>query len=130
MISKEKLKSFCGKYFIGILNDTRRFSRTRPVDYSVYKDYNYLARIEIESEPLLTITIPQSKLESLINLENMFFNNIEDVYSRRLFETWMDDIQQEKHLRKLHPGVQEAYEKYQLMLSLCREKPNQIKDLD
>ena len=131
MISKEKLRSFYSKYFISVINDTRRFSRAIPVRLTAFiDDRDCENRIEIESEPLLTITIPQSKLELLISIENTFFNNIEDVHARRIFEVWMDDHQQEQYLRSLHPGAQAAYEQYQLILSLCREKPKKIKTLD
>lgn len=128
---KEKIKSFCSKYYVNVLNDTQRFFRTSPPKNFHISDLNSYQEIaEVISEPLLTITIPQSKLETLINLENVFFNNIEDVYARRMFETWMSEQQNEKRLRQKYPSAQSAYEQYQVVLNLCRENPKRIKDLD
>jgi len=133
MMSREaKIKSFCQKYFIDILDRSRRFVRHSPVEYfsvPVDKDICYRT-MEMESEPLLTVTIPLSKLEALLELEATFFNNIEDVYSRRMFETWMDSQREEKYIRQKYPTVQAAYEQYSMTLHLCREKPNKFKTLD
>ena len=86
--------------------------------------------MEAEYEPLLTITIPLSKLEALSNIDSVFYNNIEDVYARQIFESWMDSQREEKYLRQQYPAVQSAYEQYSMVLHLCREKPKKFKDFE
>ena len=132
MSREEKVKSFCDKYFVSIIDKSRRFLRHRPSEYFSYAHDKELYQnpLEVESEPLLTVTIPLSKLEAIAEIEGLFFNNIEDVYSRRIFETWMDSQAEEKHLRQKYPTVQAAYEQYSMTLHLCREKPNKFKTLD
>lgn len=130
MSREEKVKSFCKKYFATIIDKSRRFVRHRPVEFfSCVDDKNLYKEIEIEAEPLLTITIPLSKLEALADLESIFFNNIEDVHARRMFETWLDSQAEEKYLRQKYPTVKDAYEQYSMTLHLCKEKPNKFKDL-
>ena len=132
MSAVDKLKSFCNKYIIRILDDTRRFAKIRPVEnFSIpdNKDY-YIHQMEAEYEPLLTITIPLSKLEALSNIDSVFYNNIEDVYARQIFESWMDSQREEKYLRQQYPAVQSAYEQYSMVLHLCREKPKKFKDFE
>lgn len=34
------------------------------------------------------------------------------------------EMNEEKRLREKHPGLQELYDQYQVMLALCRESPN------
>ena len=36
----------------------------------------------------------------------------------------LSEMHEEKELRKQHPGLQEAWEKYQIMLQLCKEQNN------
>jgi hypothetical protein len=130
MTQTEKLKSFFEKYYIKVLNDTKRFARCRPLQYRCQeKDIDSIQNIEIDYEPLLTVEIPLSKLEHLMTIENMFFNNIDEVHSRRMFEHWMDQQRDERYLHEKYPGVKDSYDQYITILNLCRENPKKIKDL-
>jgi hypothetical protein len=79
-------------------------------------------------EHIITISIPESKLDQLLNIENMFYNNIDSVNHRRLFETWCNQQAHERELRKMHPGIQESYDQYRIMVELCRERPKTFND--
>lgn len=127
----ERKKSFCKKYDITIRDESRRFARLSPVNYFVdpmdkaYCEYS----VRSESEPLVTLEIPESKLNHIIDLEAMFYNNIDDVNRRRMFEVWYAQQVIEKDLRKKFPTVQAAYEAYSIVLALCTTTPNTFKDL-
>lgn len=124
--------SFLTKYGVKVLNNTKRcikhLSTLHFFNYSKDKDMFDQVQ-EYETEPVLTVEIPLSKLEALAELESIFFNNIDSVGSRRMFEVWYDQQIEEKELRHKHPACQSAYEQYSTVLNLCRTKPKRFKDL-
>lgn len=125
-------KSFLEKYGVKILNDTKRCIRHSPNTqfFNYANDKNMFDQIEsFETEPVLTVEIPLSKLEALADLESIFFNNIDDVGSRRMFQVWYDQQCEEKELRNKFPTCQSAYEHYSTVLNLCRTNPKKFKDL-
>ena len=129
----EKIKSFCEKYFVRVLNDTKRFARHRPLDFraTTFSDFNehISPSFQIDTELLLTIEIPQSKLEAVVELESMFYNNTDNIYCRQMFESWMDEQVEEKFLRENHAAVKLAYEQYQLLLDISRTKSKKFRTL-
>jgi hypothetical protein len=133
MAFSDKIISFCNKYHISILDDSKRCAKLTSPRYLLNENYSeqeYMQNIaSYDTEPLLVIQIPLSKIEHIIEQEQLFFNNISEVYQRRMFEEWLEDRQNEKFICNTHPGVKEAYEKYKMMLALCNNKPNNIKDI-
>jgi len=122
----EKLKSFAAKYSINVLSDSKRCVKHRPINYHFSEELDkdiYRSMGHYETEPVLTIEVPLSKIESIAEVESTFYNNVDDVYRRRHFEEWMKQQSEERYLRSKYPSCQTAYEHYSLMLHLCSENP-------
>jgi hypothetical protein len=86
-------------------------------------DYNAIAQATMyETEPLLTIEIPESNLDQMKDFEDQVFNNMNrhgsDHY--QLFNTLMTQKQKEKFYKDKHPAVKKAYEHYSLLLKLAQ----------
>jgi hypothetical protein len=128
---KERLKSFCDKYRIKILDSSKRSPVMSVNQFFVSPESKDIVHTEprYETEPLITLTIPLSRLQSISDTEAVFYNNRYEVGARRTFEAWMDQQQEEKRLRDKYPGVKSAFEAYSTMLNLCRESPKTFKDL-
>jgi hypothetical protein len=129
IIDKTRVNEFFKKYYIQVLNEqNRRVINFSPnLKYSLDFDEQYMQNFE--TEKLLTISIPQSRLDRLVELEASFYNNIDSVGHRRHFEAWMDTQAHERNMREKHVGLKDAYDQYKMLLELCREKPKQFKDL-
>lgn len=127
----DRVKKFMQKYKIDFLSDSKRCVRTTPVTkYFVLesdKDVMQNSAIAYDTEPLITVNIPLSRLEQLANLESMFYNNIDDDYPRQLFQRWVEQQENEHFLRTNYSSVRKAYEHYSAMLSWCGKAKNDIK---
>ena len=125
--------SFYEKYNIKVVNNHKRFYKSCPARFfndSLDKNiYEQDLSIDVLTEPLLTVEIPESKLNDLMKLEAFFYNNIDNIHSRRMFELWYEQQLEEKELRTKYPACQSAYENYSTILTLCRKNPKKIKDL-
>jgi hypothetical protein len=117
----EKLKKFCKNYEVNILDDQKRFARyrapqffTEPTNASVIRD-----SIDYQTEKLLTVAIPESRLNTLVEMENRFMNFRNSDHSRDMFEMLMDKEREEAHYRFTNAAVQKAYEQYSIMLNLA-----------
>jgi hypothetical protein len=111
---------------ISILDTNKRFVRyTQPRFTNFFlnpDDYNEIniTKMTAGSEPLYTITIPESNLEKLESFEKQVFNNMKERGHYNLFEYLMQQKEEEKQLREENPAVQKAYEQYSLMLNLAK----------
>ena len=117
----EKLKKFCENYEVRILNDQKRFARyrrpqffTEPLNASIIRD-----DLDLQTEKLLTVEIPESRLNTLIEMENRFMNFRNSDHNRDMFEMLMDKEREESHYRHTNAAVQKAYEQYSIMLNLA-----------
>ena len=117
----ENLKKFCGNYEVKILNDQKRFARYRkpqfftdPLNASIIQD-----AIDMQTEKLYTVEIPESSLNTLVEMENRFMNFRNSDHSRDMFEMLMDKEREESHYRHTNEAVQKAYEQYSIMLNLA-----------
>ena len=128
---KERLKEFIGKYQIRVLSDSKRALIARPITFfDSENDKNiYSMSPHHDTEPMITIDIPLSKLEAIANLEATFFNNIENSHQRRTFEVWMKSQEEERNLRHRFAAVEQAYQSYSKLLHWCRNEPSEFKDL-
>lgn len=117
---QDKLEKFCNNYEVKVVNDSQRYARYRPPTFFTEPTRADIVRndiIEYETEKLYTLQIPESRLRTLIEMENRFYNHrLEGV--RDMFETLMDKEREEIHLRHSNPAVQKAYEQYSIMLNL------------
>ena len=117
----EKLKKFCENYEVKIVNDQKRFARYRrpqfftdPYNASVIQD-----DMSMQTEKLYTVELPESRLNTLVEMENRFMNFRNGDHSRDMFELLMDKEREEAHYRFTNEAVQKAYEQYSIMLNLA-----------
>jgi hypothetical protein len=117
----EKLKKFCENYEVKIVNDQKRFARyrrpqffTEPLNASIIRD-----DLDLQTEKLLTVEIPESRLNTLIEMENRFMNFRNSDHNRDMFEMLMDKEREESHYRHTNQAVQKAYEQYSMLLNLA-----------
>ena len=69
---------------------------------------------------LYTVEITESELQRIAEFEEQVFNNMKSQGHYNMFETLMEQKQQEKYLRDTYPAVKKAYEQYSLMLKLAQ----------
>lgn len=127
----EKLRKFFDKYDIKVLADSKKLPICRPmpnfftdpIEKNLVRDF--VPQYEVER--IITVDIPESKLNRLSDIESTFFNNIEDVSARNLFDVWMNQQAEERRLRQEYEAVAEAYKQYSLMLNLARTSPEKLK---
>jgi GH25 family lysozyme M1 (1,4-beta-N-acetylmuramidase) len=119
----ESIKEFCNQHSIRVLNTNKRASKYHKVNINYFKDpmdFNRVyEHVVIDSEPLYTIEIAESELERIADFENQVFNNMKKQGHYRMFETLMEQKEQEKYLKNKYPAVKKAYEHYSLMLKLA-----------
>ena len=117
----EQLKKFCKNYEVKILNDQKRFARYRkpqfftdPSNASIIQD-----AIDMQTEKLFTVEVPESSLNTLVEMENRFMNFRNSDHSRDMFELLMDKEREEAHYRNTNEAVKKAYEQYSMLLNLA-----------
>jgi hypothetical protein len=117
----EKLKKFCENYEVKIVNDQKRYARyrrpqffTEPLNASIIQD-----TMDMQTEKLYTLDIPESRLNTLVEMENRFMNFRNSDHSRDMFELLMDKEREESHYRHTNEAVKKAYEQYSIMLNLA-----------
>jgi hypothetical protein len=118
----EQLQTFCKHYEVKVVNDTGRYARYRapqfftdPMRADIIQDH-----VEYQTEKLYTLQIPESRLNTLVEMERRFFNA--QKYSDRpvaMFEVLMEKEREEAHFRHTNAAVQKAYEQYSIMLNLA-----------
>jgi hypothetical protein len=117
-------KKFCNEHGIRVIDSSKRAHKHTKANVSLFRyadDYNKFLNepIHFETETLYTIEISESELESIAEFENQVFNNMKKNGHYRLFETLMEQKEQEQYLRTKYPAVRKAYEQYSLMLKLA-----------
>ena len=120
----ESIKEFCNQHSIRVLDTNKRASKYHKVNINYFKDPMDFNRVYedvvIDSEPLYTVEIAQSELERIADFESEVFNNMKKQGHYRMFETLMEQKEQEKYLKNKYPAVKKAYEHYSLMLKLAQ----------
>lgn len=118
---KQDLQDFCKNYEVKIVNDSGRYARYHPPKFFTDPERADIIRndiVEYETEKLYTLQIPESRLRTLIEMENRFFNNRVDRV-RDMFEVLMDKEREEAYHRNSNESVKKAYEQYSIMLNLA-----------
>lgn len=121
-MDNEKLKTFCNNYEVKVVNDTGRYARYRPPTFFSEPTRADIIRNDVEefrTEKLYTVQIPESRLQTLIEMEGRFHNNNEDRYRRDMFEVLMEKEREESFYRHSNEAVRKAYEQYSIMLNLA-----------
>jgi hypothetical protein len=120
----ESIKEFCNQHSIRVLDTNKRASKYHKVNINYFKDpmdFNRVyEEVVFDSEPLYTVEIAQSELERIADFESEVFNNMKKQGHYRMFETLMEQKEQEKYLKNKYPAVKKAYEHYSLMLKLAQ----------
>ncbi len=119
----EELKDFCENYEVRVLNDQKRRARYHPPRFFTDPTRADIIRndiVEFETESVITLEIPESRLRTLVEMERRFFK-----WQRHsqgeidMFETLMNKEREEAHYRHTNAAVQKAYEQYSVMLNLA-----------
>ena len=121
-MDNDKLKKFCNNYEVKVVNDNGRYARYRPPIFfsdPLRADIIRNDIKEFETEKLYTVQIPESRLQTLVELENRFYNHRNSEGMRDMFETLMDKEREEAYYRHSNAAVQKAYEQYSVMLNLA-----------
>jgi hypothetical protein len=119
----DELKDFCRNYEVNVLNDQKRRARYHPPRFFTDPSRADIIRndiVEFETEPVITLEIPESRLRTLVEMERRFFK-----WQRHsqgeidMFETLMNKEREEAHYRHTNAAVQKAYEQYSIKLNLA-----------
>ncbi len=119
----DELKDFCRNYEVNVLNDQKRRARYHPPRFFTDPARADVIRndiVEFETEPVITLEIPESRLRTLVEMERRFFK-----WQRHsqgeidMFETLMNKEREEAHYRHTNAAVKKAYEQYSIMLNLA-----------
>ena len=121
----DTLKKFAAEHNLRVIDSNKRAYKHTRANVQLFQyadDYNKFLRdhITFETETLYTIEIAESELERIAEFENQVFNNMKQTGHYNLFETLMDQKEQEAHLRDKYPAVSKAYQQYSLMLKLAQ----------
>lgn len=116
---------FLNDHRIRVVDTNKRAHRHTRMDtrfFTFEDDYNKFVSepVAFETEPLYTIEIAESELERIASFEEQVFNHMRSQGHYNLFETLMEQKEQEKALRQKYTSVQKAYEQYSLMLKLAQ----------
>jgi hypothetical protein len=121
----DTVRNFFDDHNIRVIDSNKRAYRHTRANINLFKfqeDYNKFDRnfITLETETLYTVEITESELQRIAEFEEQVFNNMKSQGHYNMFETLMEQKQQEKYLRDTYPAVKKAYEHYSLMLKLAQ----------
>jgi hypothetical protein len=119
----KEVSQFCENYEVRVLNDQKRRARYHPPRFFTDPERADIIRndiVEYETEKVITLEIPESRLRTLIELERKFFKWQHHTRSEvDLFQTLMDKEREESFYRNTNPAVQKSYEQYSIMLNMA-----------
>jgi hypothetical protein len=122
-MSDNNIREFCEHHRIRVVDTNKRASRYHKVNINYFRDptdFNMVYETVVnDSEPLYTVEIAESELERIASFESEVFNHMAKQGHYRMFETMMEQKEQEKYLKDKYPAVKKAYEQYSLMLKLA-----------
>ena len=76
---------------------------------------------EMKTEEMLVIEIPVRELTTMAETQDWYQRNMGGWPMEKL-DNIIRDKHHEEYLRNEHPGLQETWEQYQVMLALCSDK--------
>ncbi len=119
----EEFKQFCENYEVRVLNDQKRRARYHPPKFFTDPSRADIIRndiVEYETEKVITMEIPESRLRTLIEMERKFYKwQRHSKAEVDMFETLMNKEREESYYRQSNAAVQKAYEQYSLMLNMA-----------
>jgi hypothetical protein len=122
---EENLKDFIFHHRIKIVDENKRAQKISLIHNQYFKfkeDYNKFLQetLSFETEKLYTVEISESELQRVADFEAQVFNNMRKSGHYNLFETMMQQKENEKLLREKYSAVQKAYEHYSLVLKMAQ----------
>lgn len=119
------LKKFAAEHNIRVIDSNKRAYKHTRANVNLFhyeNDYNKFQQeyMTFDTEILYTVEISESELERIAEFENQVFNNMKATGHYNLFETLMEQKEQEAYLRDTYPAVRKAYEQYSLILKLAQ----------
>lgn len=125
MTPNKHARAFVERHGIRVLDTNKRAAKFNKLNIDLFKykdDYNIMDSLSMtyDTEPLYTVEISESELERIGSFEDQVFNNMSEKGHYALFETLMEQKEQEKYLKEKYPAVKKAYEQYSLMLNLAK----------
>ena len=120
----KNLRDFCSRHAIKVIDENKRahkYTKLNTKFFNYSHDYNMadLVPMHLETEKLYTVEISESEFERIADFEAEVFNHMGQKGHYNMFETLMEQKNQETYLRKKYPAVQKAFEQYSLMLKLA-----------
>lgn len=116
---EEETNRFLHKYeAVAGLSRQRMYHKRKPVRYADWKG-DIPFHQDIETEPCVEVQIPQHQFQRLVERESEY---TELVRKNQDITHQLWDQRAEEDLRRKHPAVQKAWEKYVLMLQLVKER--------
>lgn len=119
----KELEKFCVNYEVRIVDDQKRYQRHRPPIYFSDPTRADLIRddiVEFKTERLYTLQIPESRLQSLVEMEKRFFaQHRHDRGTVDMFEMLMNKEREESWYRQSNEAIKNAYEHYSMLLNLA-----------
>lgn len=117
---EERADRFLKRYEAqGGLSDRKRYARRLPIRYTDWiNDGSPMPfHSTVEYEPMVELYIPQHRLEELVERDE-FLAKLEDelIYYKRIVEMHRND----ERIRNDNPTVQKAWQKYLMLLEVCR----------
>lgn len=125
MSQKNSIDEFLKRHDMRVLDTSQRHARYMRSSYDYFMDPNDYNLVNSKTasymtEPLYTVQIPESELDRVAKFEERVFNNMAEKGTYNMFETLMEQKEEEMFLRKKYPAVKKAYEQYSLMLKLAK----------
>ena len=126
MNEDKKLQRFLKNYDIHVESDSKRCHRyygNRMPEVEFFKDPTDASichsNYAIEYEKMYTISIPESRLKALVELEDRISRYHHRPRDMDMLSVLMDKERQEASLRHQNEGIRKAWEQYSMLLHLA-----------
>jgi hypothetical protein len=125
MTQQNKTNEFLRRHGVRVLDTNKRAYRHTKANIQLFAyedDYNKFNsdHFVFETETLYTVEITESELERLAGFEEQVFNHMSSKGHYNMFETLMEQKEEEQHLKNTYPAVKKAYEHYSLLLKMAK----------
>jgi hypothetical protein len=120
------IRNFLKDHSIRIIDDTKRAHRHTRFNTALFQfpeDYNKFLKEEtlrFETEKLYTLEIAESELERIARFEAEVYNHMNERGHYGIFDSIMQQKEEERYLKDKYPAVKKAYEQYSLMLKMAK----------
>jgi len=118
MVIKE-VEEFCGKYDAYVGPSSRRHRRSRLVKYSDWQqDPDPFKNVPYEDVPMVEIHMPEDRFRALMEHDHWLEREFRQGDISNGAVRIVREYERECRIRHEHPGVQAAWEQYQIMLRM------------